>query len=36
MSMTDTAANKVQAISGSYLAVCKKQSDGSWKAIARS
>lgn len=35
MTMTDTAANKVQEIPGSYLTVYKKESDGSWKAIAR-
>ena len=34
ISMTD-ATNTVQEIPGSYLTVYKKESDGSWKALAR-
>jgi len=35
ITMTDTKTNEVQEIPGSYLTVYKKDSDGSWKAIAR-
>ena len=35
ITMTDTATSTVQQIPGSYLTVYKKDSDGSWKAIAR-
>jgi ketosteroid isomerase-like protein len=35
ITMTDAKTNSAQEIPGSYLTVYKKESDGSWKAIAR-
>lgn len=35
ITMTDTKTNSVQPIPGSYITVYQKQSDGSWKALAR-
>ena len=35
ITMTDTKTNAAQPVPGSYLTVYQKQSDGSWKALAR-
>jgi ketosteroid isomerase-like protein len=35
ITMTDTKTNTAQPVPGSYLTVYQKQSDGSWKALAR-
>ena len=35
ITMTDTNTNAAQPVPGSYLTVYRKESDGSWKALAR-